>query len=300
MRDLFQRLRVPLLFALFVVLTVTTMVADRRAGLAGGRNHGTWSGLVLDIAAPVQKMIATPGDLVRDVWQRYVAVLDVHTENEALRQRIAELEDANLQFREALVASGHLEQIAEMRNGLATQMLPAEIVGLDVSPWFRSVLLDQGRNRGVQPGMPVIDDEGIVGLVTATSPHASKAMLLVDRQIAIDGVIQRSRVQGIVRGRGNAPLEFEFVVRGGDVRVGDVVITSGLGGVFPKGLRIGEVADVGRAGHLLQTAHLEPAVDFGRLEEVFVMLWRAPTMDLLYAAEEDRSQASAPPTPPVP
>jgi rod shape-determining protein MreC len=80
-------------------------------------------------------------------------------------------------------------------------------------------------------------------------------------------------------------LEFEFAVRGSDVRVGDVVITSGLGGAYPKGLRIGEVLEVGEPGDLLQTAVVKPAVDFGRLEGVFVMLWRAPTMDLLYAEE---------------
>jgi cell shape-determining protein MreC len=91
-----------------------------------------------------------------------------------------------------------------------------------------------------------------------------------------------------VRGRGTSDLEFEFVVRGSDVREGDVVITSGLGGVYPKGLRIGvvrEVSDPG--GRLLQTAVLAPAVDFGRLEQVFVMLRRGPTMDLLFGAIGD-------------
>jgi rod shape-determining protein MreC len=111
-------------------------------------------------------------------------------------------------------------------------------------------------------------------------------MLLLDRQSAIDGIVQRSRARGIVRGQGTDRLAFEFVVRGGDVRLGDVVITSGLGAVYPKGLRIGEVVELlDPEGGLLQTATLRPAVDFGRLEQVFVMMRRGPTMDLLYGDE---------------
>ena len=194
--------------------------------------------------------------------------------------------DLNLQYREALVASGHLQQIAAMRDDFEIPMLPAEVVGLDVAPWFRSVLVDRGRTHGVRAGNPVITTEGVVGLVTATSARAAKTMLLLDRQSAIDGIVQRSRARGMVRGRGTDELEFEFVVRGGDVRAGDVVITSGLGGVYPKGLFIGTISEVSDPGsQLLQRATIRPAVDFGRLEQVFVMLRRGPTMELLYSTQ---------------
>ena len=134
--------------------------------------------------------------------------------------------------------------------------------------------------------MPVISEQGLVGLVTATSNNAAKTMLLLDRQTAIDGTVQRSRARGIVRGRADELLEFEFVARGGDVQVGDVVITSGLGGVYPKGLLIGRVSAISEPGsQLLSSASLEPAVDFGRLEQAFVMLRRGPSMELLYTTE---------------
>jgi rod shape-determining protein MreC len=159
------------------------------------------------------------------------------------------------------------------------------------------VLIDRGRRNGVAAGNPVVTDQGVVGLVTATSSRAAKTMLLLDRQSSIDGIVQRSRARGIVHGQGTGELSFQFVVRGGDVQVGDVVITSGLGGVYPKGLRIGQVTEVSDpGGQLVQTATLRPAVDFGRLEQVFVMLRRGPTMDLLYG---DPSGAVARPTPPV-
>lgn len=292
MRDILARLRVPILFGVLALACLLSMHADQRTGEQDGGLD--WAqALVLEATVPLQKMMATPVDLVRDAWERYVALLDLRAENEALRAQISALREENLQYREALVASGRLQRIAEMRDEFDTPMLPMEVIGQDVSPWFRSVLLDRGRAHGVEAGMPVITDAGVVGLVTATSEHAGRTMLLLDRQSAIDGIVQRSRARGIVRGRGTDRLEFEFVVSGEDVEVGDVVISSGLGGVYPKGLRIGEVVEVVTSEYgLTHKALLRPAVDFGRLEQVFVVLWRAPTMELLYG------DASAPPAAP--
>ena len=286
MPDLLKRVGAPLLFGFLALVAVVTMVSDRRSLAEGGRDLPWWQAVMLEIAVPIQDVVAAPVDAARGLWAEYVALLDVRERNERLRGRIAELEEANLQYREALVASGHLQQIAAMRDEFEIPMLPSEVVGLDVMPWFRSVLVDRGGAHGVRAGNPVITAEGVVGLVTATSRHAAKTMLLLDRQSAIDGIVQRSRARGIVRGQGTDRLAFEFVVRGGDVKLGDVVITSGLGAVYPKGLRIGEVVELlDPEGGLLQTATLRPAVDFGRLEQVFVMMRRGPTMDLLYDDE---------------
>jgi rod shape-determining protein MreC len=266
-----------------------SMVVDRRSA---GRGHElSWlSGAVLDIAVPVQKMVATPIDFARNALRDYVELLGVRDENAELRSRLASVEEENLQLREALVAGGRLARIEEMRDDFEVPMLPAEVVGLDVSAWFRSGLVDRGRQHGVLSGMPVINEQGLVGLVTATSHSAAKVMLVIDRQSAVDAVVQRSRSRGIVRGAHGDDLVFEFVVRDGDVEAGDVLVTSGLGGVYPKGLRIGEVTEVSASdSKMLRTASVRPAVDFGRLEQVFVMLRRGPTMDLLYATDEGDS-----------
>jgi rod shape-determining protein MreC len=270
------------------------MVMDRRDLAAGGRDLPWWQGLLLEVTIPVQKLVAMPAGFVRETWQGYVDLLDVREDNGRLRDRVAELEEQTLQYREALVASGHLDRIVAMRDDFEVPMLPCEVVGLDVSPWFRSVLVDRGASHGVHAGNPVITDAGVVGLVTKTSRRGAKTMLILDRQSAVDVVVQRSRARGIARGRGSDELDFEFVVRGSDVRVGDVVITSGLGGVYPKGLRIGEVVDVPEpGGRLTQVARVRPAVDFGKLEQVFVMLRRGPTMDLLFGGDNDERGESA-------
>jgi len=284
MDDLRRRFSTSLIIAGIVAAAIVTMVLDRRAVERGGRDLPAWLGAVMDVAAPVQKLVAVPFETVRGTFSRYVALVDTQAENVRLHAQVDELEEANLQLREALVASGRLQHIALMREQYEVPMLPAELVGVDTSPWFQSVLLDRGRDRGVRSGMPVISEQGLVGLVTATSTRSAKATLMIDRQTAIDGVVQRSRARGIVRGEGSDELSFEFVARGSDVQKDDQVITSGLDGVYPKGLLIGTIDSVSDAGsHLLRTASIRPAVDFRRLEQVFVMLQRGPTMELLYS-----------------
>jgi rod shape-determining protein MreC len=280
MSEFLRRIRLPLLFAGLLLGTLVLMLGDRRA--AGEDRHWVTRAL-LEVATPVQKAITRPVHVVRDTWRRYVALVDLQAENEALRAELARVEEENLQYREALVASGQLRRIAEMRRDFEVPLLPADVVGQDASPWFRSLLLDRGRSSEVRSGMPVMVDQGVVGLVSATSLHAARAMMILDRRSAVDAMIQRSRARGLVRGLGTGELEFEFMVRGDDVEEGDVVITSGVGGVYPKGLRIGTVRSVNAdRTELLHTARVEPAVDFGRLEQVFVMLRRGPTMDLLF------------------
>ncbi len=294
MPEFWRYARAPLAFAVLVLLATAAMISDRNALREGGRELSWFEGLLLDISAPVQGALAAPVDAVAAVWQGYVDLLDVRADNERLASRVAELEEENLQYREALVTSGRLSRIVQMREDFESPMLPSRVVGLDVSPWFRAVLVDRGERHNIHPGNPVITHDGVVGLVTATSSSAAKTMLLLDRQSAVDGVVQRSRVRGVVRGQGTDHLGFEFVVREADVRRGDVIISSGLDGVYPKGLRIGEVEEVRDAGgRLLQTAIVKPSVDFGRLEQVFVMLQRGPTMDLLYEGDGDDVGAGA-------
>ena len=288
LRALFERLRVPLLLLLLVGLALLAIASDRRAIARAARDAGWVGGFLLEVAAPIQKGLSAPVDGVRGAWGSYVALLDVRDENARLREKVAQLQEENLQYREALVASGRLRTIAEMRSEIEVPMRPAQVVGTDVSPWFHSVLIDRGRSDGVRAGMPVVTETGVVGIATATSPNAGRVLLLLDAQSSIDGIVQRSRARGIVKGTGREQLEFEFFVRGDDVQVGDLVITSGFGGAYPKGLRVGEVVEVhADPTAFVHRAVLKPAVDFGRLEQVFVLLWRGPTLELLYEGEGD-------------
>jgi rod shape-determining protein MreC len=295
MPDLLKRIGAPLIVAFLILLTIVSMVLGRRTPSDGQGELPWWQAVVLEIAAPIERVISAPIDGVKGFFEEYVDLLGVRADNRRLRRRIAEIESENLQFREALVSSGHLARVASMRDEVEISMLPAEVVGLDVAPWFRSVLVDRGSRHGVEPGYPVITPNGVVGVITATSSHAAKTMLLLDRQSSVDALVQRSRARGVLRGIGRDRLEFEFVVRSADVVVGDEVVTSGLGGIYPKGLRLGRVAELRDAGgRLTRIAMIDPAVDLGQLEQVFVMLRRGPTMDLLYRANRAEQDLEGP------
>ncbi len=295
MGDFLRRIRLPLIFAALVLLTTFFMIGDQRAA-RGERVDAPWPlSALLEAAAPIQRAVGWPIERVRGGWAEYMALVDVGRENDSLRAQLATAEEENLQLREALVDSGNLERITAMRRGFEADLMPARVIGQDVSPYFRSLLLDRGRESGVLAGMPVVANGGLVGLVTATTPSASRTMLLVDRRAAVDAVVERSRALGIVRGTGTGALEFSFLMRGADVQAGDVLLTSGVGGVYPKGLRIGTVVAVNaQKGALVHTARAEPAVDFGALETAFALLERGPSMRLLYEGDGDVAPGESP------
>jgi rod shape-determining protein MreC len=138
------------------------------------------------------------------------------------------------------------------------------------------VVIDKGSVDGVMEGMPVVVAEGVVGRVIRSAPHDSRVLLLTDASSAVASLVQRNRTRGVVRGQGDI-LTLDFALRQKDIEVGDRIVTSGTGGVFPKGLVIGEVTRTAREQYgLFQTVTVSSAVDFARLEEVLVLVKENP------------------------
>jgi len=156
-------------------------------------------------------------------------------------------------------------------------MIGAEVIGRDPSFWFKSVMIDKGERDGVKKGMAVISPRGVIGQVLKIAPHYATVLLITDYNSAVDCVVERSRAKAIVEGKGENRCQLKYLLRAEEVAVGDVVITSGLGGNFPKGLMVGEVKKVDKKGHgVFQYAELVPSVDMTRLEEVFVVMEQEP------------------------
>jgi len=268
--ELLRRFRYPLTYVLLVCLCLVGMASHR-----GPRTLGLGSTAVLTLTLPLERMMAFPLREVRDLWQQYVDLVGVRQENERLLGRIRELEDENLQYREAIVSAERFQRLAGFQERRDVPMVPANVVGRDPSAWFQSVVIDQGGAAGIRPGMPVITDSGVVGVVVGTTGEASKVLLVIDPQSRVDAYVQRSRARGSLRGASEDLASFEYVLREDDVRPGDLLLTSGLGAVYPKGLLVGRVTRVERRSYgLFQHAFVEPAVDFRKLEEVFVILER--------------------------
>jgi rod shape-determining protein MreC len=150
-------------------------------------------------------------------------------------------------------------------------VIAAEVIGQDPSSWFKSVTLNKGEKDGVRKGMAVISPEGVIGQILKTAPHYSTVLLITDYNSAIDSIIQRTRAKAIVEGKGENRCQLKYLLRTEEVMVGDVVVTSGLSGNFPKGLMMGEVRKVEKGHGVFQYAELVPSVDLTKLEEVLVI-----------------------------
>ncbi len=263
-----RRYAYPLIYLLIASLCAIGMASQR-----GPAEIGFGPRLVLSLTLPLERMVTLPVQELRGVWNDYVALVGVREESEKLRGRLARLEDENQQYREAILSSERFQKLAGFRAQREIPMVPANVIHQDLSPWFQSLIIDQGAAAGIRPGMPVITDSGVVGLVSGTTPGAAKVMLMIDPQSRLDAYVERTRARGSVRGAASPACDLDYVLRQESIEQGDLLLTSGMGGVYPKGLRVGRIASVDRrTSGLFLEAKVEPAVDFSRLDEVFVIL----------------------------
>lgn len=232
---------------------------------------------VLTISAPVQLAAATTARWFSGVWQDYVYLIDVKTENDRIRAENARLTEENRRLRSEALENRRLRSLLQLRERIGGELIGAQVIGRDVSRFFRvtRVRLDRGERDHVRPGMPVITSEGLVGQVRRSWSRYSDVLLTVDRTSAIDVVIQRTGARGMLRGTGADDrylAQIQYLRREDDIRVGDLVHTSGLGQRFPASILVGRVTRIARREFgLYQEAEITPAVNFSSLDEVLIL-----------------------------
>lgn len=200
-------------------------------------------------------------------------VFALERENEILRQQNVALTDEVSRLREARLENERLRSMLGFKEATAFGLIPARVVGKTLDLLRNTVTLDVGENDGVKVHMPIITESGLAGRVIATSPRYSIGQLMINRDFRASAKVQRSRVLGIVMWSGGSHLELRNVAKTQDVVVGDVIVTSEYSNVFPRDVKIGLVSNVTeQEGGLFKQIHITPAVDFERLEHVFVML----------------------------
>jgi rod shape-determining protein MreC len=227
----------------------------------------------------VQRVVFGVTSGVRNVWTGYVGLRRVKQENDALKAQLSEAQIA-LQAQRALADRARgLEQLLQLRDRTTLETSAAQIIGAAATPDFRTVTIDKGTEAGLRVDMAIIAPAGVVGRVVVASRRAAKVQLLIDRNAAAGAIIERSRAQGVVIGGGDERLLLEYMSEGFDVAVGDEVVTSGIDGIYPKGLVIGKVDDVEKAGAAYRRISVRPAVNFSTLEEVLVVMSPTPTRE---------------------
>jgi rod shape-determining protein MreC len=254
------------------------------ANLKNPSKVGVVDRVVLAISAPIQRGVAWVVDGMADGWRDYVWLVDVQKENDALiaenRRLHAELAEANQRAR----AAADLEGLLELRARVPAPSIAARVVAVAANPFFRVVRLVLDRGEGeVAAGMPVIAPDGVVGRIQRVYGPYADVVLAVDPQSAIDVIVPRTGSRGVLKGLGGDNVyacKIEYLLKTEEVREGDVVVTSGLGGVFPRDLPVGIIRKIEKKDYgMYQDVEVAPAVDFSHLGAVRVILAPPPPPD---------------------
>jgi rod shape-determining protein MreC len=210
----------------------------------------------------------------RNGWSGYIGLRHAHAENQELKRQLAEAQIA-MQAQQALADRARsLEQLLALRERVKVETTAAAVIGAtppSPTPDFRTVTIDKGTREGLRPDMAVVAPLGVIGRIVVPAVRSAKVQLLIDRNAAAGALIERSRAQGVVVGTGDERLRMEYVSEVADVVVGDIVVTSGIDGIYPKGFVIGRVDAVEKSGSTFKRISVWPAVDFLSLEEVLVI-----------------------------
>lgn len=227
---------------------------------------------LLELSGPFQKGITRGIGFFQDLWQRYLYLVRVEEDNRLLREIIEELKRERVQLLEFRSENDRLRSLLGFQQGFQKPLLPAEIIAKDLSGWFQTAVIDRGTRDGIEEGMAVLSVQGIVGQVMESSKSFSRVLLITDPNSSVAALMQRSRARGIVAGNGHQLCRLKYLHRSEDVKPGDLVLASGLDGVYPKGVLIGTVLEAETTEpDLFQRVVVQPSADFRRLEEVVVL-----------------------------
>jgi rod shape-determining protein MreC len=234
--------------------------------------------IVTTVLAPIEYITAKVGYGIRQAGLSTGQIINVYRNNQALRAENDELRQNSVDTTEILAENARLRAMLDYKKSAPQfDFVAAAVVARDPGTWTSIIVINRGTAQGITKDMPVVTPQGLVGNVVQAYANSAKVQLILDPRSAVGALVQRpeSRVAAIVEGNGAKPLSPRMVniARDADVINGDKIITSGFGGIYPKGLVVGEVVDVvNEEGGLLKYAVLKPAVDFDRLEEVFVIV----------------------------
>jgi rod shape-determining protein MreC len=269
------RNRVLLTGGALIVLSLYLMTAGVREGdRVSAPARGT-----LEVLRPIQAGTANFSAGLRSIYHDYLNLVQVRQENERLIAELARVKAEQARMAELEAENRHLAELLELRDVLGADAIAANVIGSDATGISHTLILGQGSASGLRPGMAVLSNQGVVGRIIESSPHASRVLLIDDHNSALDGFDQRSRARGIVAGMVDDGVIMKYVDRSRDIKAHDTVVTSGLDGIFPRGLLVGTVSGVHREGPgLFLVVQLAPAVSFRELEQVLVVRQQRPPL----------------------
>jgi rod shape-determining protein MreC len=235
----------------------------------------------MEAMRPLLVVESEMADDASDFLHSYFDLVGVREENVRLEQRLAQLEAQQRRMVELETENRHLADLLELRDALGITAIAANVIGSDATGLSRTLMLSEGERQGLRRDMAVISTNGVVGKLIAVSHDAARVLLISDHNSALDAIDQRSRARGIIAGVVEDGMAMKYVERSEDIKPGDIIVTSGMDGIFPRRLLVGTVVRVSREGpDLFLNVEVKPAVDFRELEQVMILTTRAPVPSL--------------------
>lgn len=274
MRDLFKN-------KLFIFLVIALVILGGLAAFtAGNRAAVTWvEDAINTVAQPIQRFSVRASNSIIDFFERVFKTSDADRENEQLKVRIAQYEIMENELNNLRQENQRLKELLDYADTVEEyERVTAPVIGRSQGIWFNQFTVGAGRNQGVEEDMAVINGAGLVGRVTSVSANTCKVTAIIDSTSDVSVIVERTQDYGFVRGLleaggGDDTMELYFLPMGNDLVPGDVLVTSGADGVFPRGLSVGSVLEVSRSSEDAEDrdALVSPTVDFLRLEEVVIL-----------------------------
>ena len=257
--------------------------------------------VIVRIAAPIQYAAATLARGLSNLWGDYVYLVDVKEDNRSLASQNARLRERVHKLEALEDENRRLRRLLELRMNLRTDVVSAQVIGKDTSEFFRVVRVSLDRDaRETGPNMPVLSQDGVVGTTLKSSKDTVDVRLVVDGGSAVDVVVQRTGARGIISGTGDErryACKVQYMQRTDEVEVGDLLVTSGVGRRFPKGIPVATVSQVVKRDFgIYQEVEAAPAVDFSRLEEVLIVT-SVPPEETVSARESPGARPGPPGAP---
>ena len=268
----------PWLMIALLVGNFVLMAWDARESDSNQRVARVW---MQTIAGFVQSPVTSIGAWVNDNLQYFAGLRTAQNENDVLKQKVQELE-VELQSKQDLASENtRLKELLQLKQESKYQVLPSRVIGRDSSTWFNAAFINRGSADGVKLYMPVVSNGGLIGRITAVSPLSSQVTMITDERSgvgAIIGEIGTSQALGVVSGvKDKGILEMRYVPGSTEVKEGDPVFTSGQDGIYPQGLKLGEIAEVRQGSATVShTIFIKPNSKISSMQEVAVLLYEAP------------------------
>jgi len=232
----------------------------------------TWS---LRLVSPFARLVEAASRGLAEVGDGLRTRAQLEQANELLRQRLEQLEEERIHF---FGLEGRLERLNEAvlyEPPTSGPVRVADVVHVDYGVWFQTLILYVGTS-GARIQQPVATSDGLLGRVVVVAGPFAKVQLVTDRAASVGAMIERTRRQGVARGGPDGTLEMDFVPLQADVEVGDRVVSAGIDGVYPRGIPVGRVVSVEPGNELFHRIRMTPAVDLGRLDQVFLLEYETP------------------------